>query len=269
MFLASNAACQKRVLPETTPANFTQIRCPEYSNLNFTRFQVKRTQDVIPITFMPRDPDWKEGPLKGMILNYDNFTSPTVIAVHGHRSCMIYPDVLIAALMIYTAGYNVVLLDLRNHGTSPGYSTQTPYITFGSKEHTDVLGALDYLFAKYPANFNATVKPKLGVFGASMGGGTASIAFSKEPLIKAAYIDSGVCDLFAILQYNTAKALNIPFGFVISGACAIGQSKSKYGCPNPEFPESPLKNIKAAYVVFVTLLFDFFWRAISWRAFFQ
>lgn len=64
------------------------------------------------------------------------------------------------------------------HERITGCLDQGPYITYGYKEHLDVLGVVDYLFAKYPTKFNSTIKPKLGIFGVSMGGATSMIAYA-------------------------------------------------------------------------------------------
>jgi dienelactone hydrolase len=62
------------------------------------------------------------------------------------------------------------------------------------------LGALDYLIATYPKLANTT--NRIGIFGISMGGGTAALAFARDPqYMKAAFLDAP-----AVFVYDTLVA---------------------------------------------------------------
>lgn len=155
---------------------------------------------------------------------------PWIIAVHGINVCKANYAPLLHSGMLWHAGYNVMVIDLRNHGESPSIAGN--YVTYGSQEHFDALGAFDYLSERYP---NAPI----GIVGQSMGGATATIAFAREPRFKAAFIDSGVCDVEMTLVENGNR-----YGwgrFFTSGACAISVTKD-FGCP--PFPYSPTKALK-------------------------
>lgn len=141
-----------------TPSNFTSfdVRCPDFAHVNFADLFVKNWTSV---TFKSRDPNWR-GTLAGYVLEQENQDAPFVIAVHGWRSCMkrfenfvifIFASILIleAAGALYKAGYQVLTLDLRNHGASDT-DTANPYATFGSVEYLDVLGGLDFIERRYP-----------------------------------------------------------------------------------------------------------------------
>lgn len=138
-----------------------------------------------------------------------------------------------------------------------------------------MLGLVDYLFATYPTKFNHTVKPKLGIFGASMGAAgktivliftqslVALIALEKNSNLTSAFLDSGVCDVYSTLKLNTgiklyccntntyteAKSAGVAYESVLSGACTVAASKSRFGCPNPTFPDDPIKSLKAVQQV--------------------
>jgi predicted alpha/beta hydrolase len=62
---------------------------------------------------------------------------------------------------LWNSGFNVLIMDLRNHGKSSKYGFQGSYITFGSEEYKDVYGAINFLKAKY----NTTI----GILGYGMG----------------------------------------------------------------------------------------------------
>lgn len=155
---------------------------------------------------------------------------PWIIVVHGIRVCKSNYAALLPAGMLWHSGYNVMVVDLRNHGNS---SHVDWYSSFGSQEHFDVLGAFDYLAAEYPG-------APIGVAGQSMGGTTAMIAFARESRFKAAFIDSGVCDVRRTLVANADRMMG--WGeFIVSSTCFIGISKAN-GCAPFEF--SPVEVLK-------------------------
>lgn len=112
-----------------SPSMFTSTgACREYRNMTFERYWIPASA-VQNITFWPRDLEWKGKELRGQVYNFDNFVSPTVILVHGFRSCIKHPSVLLPAGILFRNGFNIVTLDLRNHGSSPNYADMGPYIT--------------------------------------------------------------------------------------------------------------------------------------------
>ena len=82
---------------------------------------------------------------------------------------------MLASTMLYKMGFNVLQIDLRNHGDT-GIFSKIPYASFGSFEHLDAMGGVDYLQERFPFLGNAS----FGIFGTSMGGATALVAFAKD-----------------------------------------------------------------------------------------
>jgi fermentation-respiration switch protein FrsA (DUF1100 family) len=102
----------------------------------------------------------------------------TVILVHGlggNRA-----QLLDEAAMLVEDGYGVLLLDLRNSGSSEGDLT-----TMGYLEILDLGGALAFLSAQAESD-----PQRVGVLGHSMGGATAILAAARYPEIKAVIAES-------------------------------------------------------------------------------
>lgn len=129
---------------------------------------------------------------------------------------------LIVASMMIKLGYNVLLLDLRNHGDSDSYKFQKPYITYGSEEHKDILGAFDYI-----RNISSS---DVGLFGFSMGANSVLIAASKEPRIKAVIADSPPCNVHETISSVAKSQTGINGDLIIFQSCAFANLKSKFGC---------------------------------------
>lgn len=77
---------------------------------------------------------------------------------------------------MHQRGYNLLMFDLRNHGQS---AREAP-VTFGLREVSDLLGALDYLANRQDVN-----SQRIGVIGFSMGANTLLYALSRTDLIAA------------------------------------------------------------------------------------
>jgi uncharacterized protein len=131
-------------------------------------------------------------------INVDNpIDYPVVIVVHGLRGCKKDPTVLLPAGMLTHNGFNVLMLDLRNHGNSTIEDGRT---SVGIREHRDVLGAWDWLIAE--KGFTAD---SIGVMGMSLGAGTTALAFGKEPRIAAVWLDSPYADMEVVAQTELAR----------------------------------------------------------------
>ncbi|EFC42652.1 predicted protein [Naegleria gruberi] len=154
------------------------------------------------VSFMSRDADWIEGGIGkvkvvGTLYKQPiiNSTSRFIVTVHGYTACRFKYETMLASTMLYHMGFNILQIDLRNHGDT-GIFKKLPYASFGSFEHLDVLGALDYLQQKYPFLDNNS----FGIFGTSMGAATSLIAFSKDKRIKQAFVDSPPIDIFETIH---------------------------------------------------------------------
>ena len=118
--------------------------------------------------------------------------SPWIILVHGIRSCKRNHEVLLPAGMLVNAGYNVLLMDMRDHGDS---TLEDGRVSAGMKEYRDVLAAWNWLIDQKEIHHS-----KIGFHGASMGASTIAIAFAQEPLIHAAFLDTTYYDMERIIK---------------------------------------------------------------------
>lgn len=73
--------------------------------------------------------------------------------------------------------YQVLMFDLRNHGLS----ARNGPVTFGLRESSDLLGALDYLYSRKDVD-----RQRLGVIGFSLGANSLLYALPQTTLIRAA-----------------------------------------------------------------------------------
>lgn len=143
--------------------------------------------------------------------------APAVIVMHGLNDCKRSPFVLLPAGMLNNAGFNVLTLDMRNHGDSPVINGR---YAAGTVEYRDVLGAWDWL-----VNEKNFAPEKIGLYGMSLGAATVLIAMGEEPQVNAVWEDSSFADikvaLQAELQRNNFPALlssaGVLMGRVIGG----------------------------------------------------
>jgi pimeloyl-ACP methyl ester carboxylesterase len=231
----------------TTWGNCPGITVP-YS-VNFSKYIVPLAFIETNVSFPSRDPFWvslEGGIIRASFYNYDNMTSrPTVIVVHGYKDCRLAPSCLAASGMLWHNGFNVLSIDLRNHGYSDCYKFQPPYTTFGSEEHKDVLGAYDYLVARYRnTTGKITSRPVVGLYGVSMGASTSLIAYAQEHNISSVFVDSPPCDVFATISNIVSNEYHLNAPFIMTSACATCKIQSRYGCPPFQYdPSTSCQNI--------------------------
>lgn len=120
-----------------------------------------------------------------------------VIVVHGHNGCKNDSTQLIPASFLHHGGFNVLMIDLRNHGAS---DVVTGRMTAGVTEYNDVLGAFDYLQAQ---GFDAN---NIGLLGLSNGATTSAIAFSEEEAIPALWLDSPFGNIVDVVESSVSAA---------------------------------------------------------------
>lgn len=123
--------------------------------------------------------------------------APAIVVTHGINGCKCDPNVLTVAGMLHRNGFNVLLYDLRNHGQSDIDNGRT---AVGNKEYLDVLGAWDWLITE--KHFAAD---QIGLYAESLGAGTTLIAFSEEPRVAAAFVDSPYADLKQIMDEELSR----------------------------------------------------------------
>lgn len=161
------------------------------------------------VTFTPRDENLT---LSGWYIPAPEETENVIIIVHGIHSCKQSSSNLIPAGMLHHAGFNVLMIELRNHGAS---EIEDGRNSVGNREHKDVLGAFDYLQEQ---GFDAG---DIGLVGISFGAGTSAIAFGQEPDIPALWLDSPFGNIKEVVV-NELQLNGIPT-FFSTGALQIGQ----------------------------------------------
>jgi len=118
--------------------------------------------------------------------------APVIILAHGLRSSKYDSDILLVAAILNQAGFNTLLFDQRDHGMS---SIEDGKISIGTKEYRDVIASVDWL-----VNTQSINPERIGVYGLSMGAGTAAIAFGLDKRIQAVILESGYYDLNKIVK---------------------------------------------------------------------
>lgn len=112
--------------------------------------------------------------------------APLVVVVPGRGACVRDPAVLLPAGMLWHAGFDVLAVDLRDHGSS---TWEDGRYAGGTEEYRDVEAAVDWAIAA------GSGRAGIGVTGVSMGGVTALISAGQDPRIGAVWEDSGYADI--------------------------------------------------------------------------
>lgn len=112
--------------------------------------------------------------------------APLVVVVPGRGACVRDPAVLLPAGMLWHAGFDVLAVDLRDHGAS---TWEDGRYAGGTEEYRDVEAAIDWAIAA------GSGRAGIGVTGVSMGAVTALIAAGEDPRVAAVWEDSGYADV--------------------------------------------------------------------------
>ncbi len=165
---------------------------------------VLATQTTFPAdkwTFI-KEADVEDGTISGednIKLHYwyvpGDAAKPTVLISHGRGMCMGKYEVVLRMNMLHRAGYNVMAIELRNHGGSDNNAEKLYF--WGTEEYKDYLTAIKFLEDKKSAT-----KSRIGIMGSSFSGGVSAVVMGMEPTIKAAWVDSPACDPKAILVFS-------------------------------------------------------------------
>lgn len=124
---------------------------------------------------------------------------PTALFVHGVDSVRSGNNALLLASMLGEQGFNVLLFDLRGHGSSEG-----DRVSGGDHERHDVLGALDFLEGR-------GVPPgKVGVLGVSMGAAAAALAVVEAPSVEALVLDSVYASMSDLIAQEVGNRSALP-----------------------------------------------------------
>ena len=158
----------------------------------------------------------------------ENKTDKWAIVVHGYTS----EGKLLSskAKHLYNMGYNVLVPDLRSHGTSEGN-----YIGMGWHDRLDIIDWINYIVKNNPNS-------EIALHGTSMGSATV-LMVSGEKLpsnVKAIVADCGYTSVYDEFNYQLKQLFNLPAfpimnfsdvvthiraGYCLNDASAINQVK--------------------------------------------
>lgn len=172
-----------------TPADFKQPPDHNYKPLDLTPYLMPGYQDV---SFPSRDSQITISAFYVEARGVDPSTAPAVILVHGFSDCKRRAFILTPAGMLNIRGFNVLLIDMRNHGDS---TVTNGHMAAGGVEYQDVLGAWDWLVQEKNIPEN-----RIGLMGFSLGGATVMIAAGEEPRVAAVWEDSGFASMDEVMR---------------------------------------------------------------------
>ncbi len=136
--------------------------------------------------------------LSGWYLSEDS-GSPHIIFVHGIGSVRSGDQAVELASRLMDFDFNVLMFDLRGHGSSSGDRVSGGYF-----ERWDVLGAFDYLLEQ-------GVDPgRIGLMGFSMGAAASILAAAEESRINAVAVDSTFANASDLIAREAARKTAIP-----------------------------------------------------------
>jgi uncharacterized protein len=167
-----------------TPASFEGVYYPE-NTINVDAYLVSSFETV---EFPARE---DSNQISAWFVPAVEPSGRVVIVVHGADVCRRNTSVLLPGGMLANNGFDVLLIDLRNHGDSEVVGKG---LTAGVTEYKDVLGAFDWLVSQGYA------PGQIGVLGISLGSATSINAFGAEPQIAALWADSGFADIPTVLE---------------------------------------------------------------------
>jgi len=154
------------------------------------------------------------------------------IVVHGYtsqaRSMSSY------ARPFYEDGFNVLLPDLRGHGSSEGH-----YIGMGWNERFEVIDWANKIIEKDP-------QAEIILFGVSMGAATVLNASGEvlPPNIKAIVADCGYTSVYDIFSYQLNQLFGLPSFPVMHFSDVVTRLRAGYSI----FEASPLNQVRNASV---------------------
>ena len=171
-----------------TPSYFEGVYDYEGIDIDVTPYLTKSYEDV---EFPAREDGVR---ISGWFVPASTSSERVVIVVHGGDVCKRNTSVLLPAGMLANNGFNVLLIDLRNHGDSEIVGERFT----GTDEYKDALGAYDWLISQGYA------PESIGIMGVSMGAATSVNAFGQEPNIAALWSDSSFASLPIVLDDQLA-----------------------------------------------------------------
>ena len=133
-----------------TPASFT---LGDKASLDPSEFLIEGYEDVTIFA------DDGEVELKSWWVE-NNLSNPTIILLHGLTSSKHSPDILLPMGMMNKSGFNLLAIDIRDHGES---TCEDGFYAAGQNETNDVIAAINWLKEKGVKSSN------IGIYGNSLG----------------------------------------------------------------------------------------------------
>lgn len=184
----------------TTSERKTQDDTPANHNLPFSY-----------VSFSPRGANLK---LAGWYVSQPG-NQAALVFVHGIASTRSSLQRVDLAARLLPQGFNILLFDLRGHGSSEGDK-----VSGGYYEQADVLGAFDFAHQQgISANY-------LGVLGSSLGGSATILAATQEPALQAVVADGAYANIFDVVVDEAARQSSLPrwsIPFFIPGMTVVAQ----------------------------------------------
>lgn len=146
----------------------------------------------------------------------ENKTDKWAIVVHGYTS----EGKLLSskAKHLYNMGYNVLVPDLRSHGTSEGN-----YIGMGWHDRLDIIDWINYIVKNNP-------KSEIALHGTSMGSATV-LMVSGEKLpsnVKAIVADCGYTSVYDEFSYQLKQLFNLPAFPIMNFSDVVTHIRARY-----------------------------------------
>lgn len=152
--------------------------------------------------------------LKGFMIENDKMINRFVIMVHGYSGNHHYQMPFVN--MFLNEGFNILLVDQRNHGKSGG-----KYPTYGIKEKQDISDFIDYLNKRYGENLF------LGLHGQSMGGATSLMCGAMDTRVDFVVSDCAFSSAKEVINSELGKHKYIPKTIIYSILKAVTKLKVK------------------------------------------
>ena len=177
--------------PESIAANTPSSFAVGEPGFDVARYLMPPPEEV---SFTSRDP---RVTVSGWFVRAREPDRPAIVVVHGHTACKRDTTVLVPAGMLHRGGYNVLLIDLRDHGDS---TREDGRYAGGTDEYLDVLGAWDWL--RLERGFEES---RIGLVGISLGAATTLIAAGEAPAVAATWADSSYADIRVAIRAELSR----------------------------------------------------------------
>ena len=167
-----------------TSEHHEQVGFPEEYGLRYEEVEfTSRTDDLT---------------LRGWYIESEH-RGPTLVFVHGIDGVRSGNNAVQLASMMMDRGFDVLMFDLRGHGSSDG-----DRVSGGDHERQDVLAAFDFLEER------GVPLSDVGVLGFSMGAGTAALALAEAPSVDALVLDSPYANVSDLISQEIENRSVLP-----------------------------------------------------------